>query len=185
MKIITKLFGKDLLLFFLIIIPFFLIYEYFEPAFIKIPLVFNVITFLTQHILQVTSWTLATLFNLSNTIENDIIVLPGGQRLQMQFGCSGLEQFILIFFLLILLPGPWRQKLWFIPLSVLVIHFFNVIRFIGIAIQLNHSQQHFHFIHDWIFRPFIYLVIFFIWVAWVELFSKNKKISDTLPKQSV
>ncbi|MDP1623939.1 MAG: exosortase/archaeosortase family protein [Bacteroidales bacterium] len=175
MKFLTNIIGKDLLRFFIIIIPFFLIYEYFEPAFIKIPVVVNILDFLTLHILNLTSWALSTIFNISNTIENDMVVLPNGQQLQMQFGCSGLQQFILTFFLLVLLPGPWKHKLWFIPVSLIVIHFFNVVRFIGIALQLSHTSNHFHFIHDWVFRPFIYLIIFLVWVAWVELIAKSIK----------
>ena len=30
--------------------------------------------------------------------------------------------------------------------------------------------DHWHFTHDWILRPFFYVVIFLLWVWWVEKF---------------
>jgi hypothetical protein len=33
---------------------------------------------------------------------------------------------------------------------------------------MNNWPQHWDFSHDYLFRPFFYLVIFLLWVWWVE-----------------
>jgi len=67
-----------------------------------------------------------------------------------------------------LFPGPWKKKLWFIPLGIAIIHLTNVLRIVGLAIVMNNWPWHFNFSHDLIFRPIFYVVIFALWLIWVE-----------------
>ena len=168
---------KGLILFSIIIATFHLLYKQFEAEIISIPLVSRIIGFLVQNLL-ISCLSILHIFNISTTISNDIITLPNGIQIQMQYGCSGFQQFLLIAILFILFPGPWKKKLWFIPSAILLVHILNIIRFVGISIYAIHFKEHFHFVHDWIFRPFIYFAIFMAWVIWVDLINrkgKNKK----------
>jgi len=82
--------------------------------------------------------------------------------------CSGLKQFYQWTVLMILYPGPWKKKLWYIPLGLLVIHLNNILRIVILSVVVVHWPQHWDFIHLWILRPFFYVVIFALWVVWVE-----------------
>lgn len=84
--------------------------------------------------------------------------------------CSGLKQFYQILVLFILFPGPWKHKLWFIPMSIVIMHFTNILRIILLGIVTLWLPDYWHFIHDWVLRPFFYVVIFMLWVWWVEKF---------------
>lgn len=90
--------------------------------------------------------------------------------------CSGLKQFFQITVLFLLFPGPWKHKLWYIPLSILLMHGVNIFRIIMLSIILIHWPGQWHFMHDWILRPFFYIVIFAEWVVWVNCF--RNKIGD-------
>ena len=89
--------------------------------------------------------------------------------------CSGLKQFYQWTFLMILFPGPWKQKLWYIPLGIVVIHIVNILRIVILSVVLMNWPDQWHFTHDWILRPFFYVVIFALWVIWVEKF-RNKSL---------
>ena len=72
--------------------------------------------------------------------------------------CSGLKQFYQWFFLMTLFPGPWKHKAWFIPMGLVVIHLVNVFRIIAMVFVTVNLAGHWDFIHDWILRPFFYVV---------------------------
>jgi len=88
--------------------------------------------------------------------------------------CSGLKQFYQWAFLMILFPGPWKHKLWYIPMGIVVIHIFNILRIVILSVVLVNWPEQWHFSHDWILRPMFYVVIFTLWVIWVERFRTRK-----------
>ena len=71
-------------------------------------------------------------------------------------------------------PGPWKHKAWFIPLGLVVIHLVNIFRISGLSILLIYFPEHWQFTHDYIWRPFFYVVMFLLWVWWVEKFRDRK-----------
>ena len=95
--------------------------------------------------------------------------------------CASLKQWMHWLFLMLLFPGPWKHKAWFIPAGLVIIEWTNVVRICGILLMQRQWPGHntFHIAHDYVFKVFFYLVIFLMWVLWVELF-KNKK----QPKES-
>lgn len=84
--------------------------------------------------------------------------------------CSGLKQFYQWFFLMVLFPGPWKHKLWFIPSGLIIIHIVNVFRILTMVFVTIYLADYWDFIHDWILRPFFYVVMFLLWVWWNEKF---------------
>ncbi len=93
-------------------------------------------------------------------------------------GCSGLKQLIQFSILIMLYPGPWKHKLWFIPMGLLAIYLTNIIRIVGLSVIVTtwSNQDYFRFSHDWIFRPLFYVVIFGLWVFWVDKIQKKDDI---------
>jgi len=88
--------------------------------------------------------------------------------IEVNGSCSGVKQFYQWTVLMILFPGPWRQKLWYIPLGILIIHLNNILRIIILSVILENCPDYWNFAHDWILRPFFYVIIFALWVIWVE-----------------
>lgn len=101
---------------------------------------------------------------------------PGLQKMQFINGgsiiinnsCSGLKQILQFVILFLVFPGPRIRKLWFIPMGIVVVHLTNIFRIVGLSVITVEAPQHWHFSHDYIFRPIFYLVIFLLWVWWIE-----------------
>lgn len=93
--------------------------------------------------------------------------------LTINSGCSGLKQFAQFALLMMLYPGPWKHKLWYIPVGIAIVHLTNLFRITGLSIVLVEWPWHWDFSHDYLFRPFFYVVIFLMWVIWEEKFRKK------------
>ncbi len=104
--------------------------------------------------------------------ESNSMYFSNGAHMYINQSCSGLKQIMQFALLMIVFPGPWKRKLWFIPLGVFIVHLTNLFRIIGLSVVLIIKPDYWGFSHDYIFRPFFYVVIFFLWVCWVDKISK-------------
>jgi len=110
------------------------------------------------------------------TMHNTIFFPEINGYVSVEGACAGLKQFYQWTILMVLFPGHWKKKLWYIPLGMIVIHLNNILRIVILSIVVVHWPQHWDFIHMWILRPFFYVVIFLLWVLWVEkIRGGNKK----------
>ncbi len=143
-----------------------------------------------SHTMHVThEWTARLVFDQSSWVVSNVLHLkmtPDTNQ-TMNFGkygfihinesCSGLKPILQFILLMILYPGPWKKKLWFIPMGVVIVHLTNLFRIIGLSVVIVTEPQYWHFSHDNLFRPFFYVIIFLLWVWWVERLSVPKKSS--------
>ena len=90
--------------------------------------------------------------------------------------CTSLKQWMHWLFLMLLFPGPWKAKLWFIPLGLVVIHFVNVFRIFGLGLTLIPWPAYFDQFHDYFFKTIFYFIIFLMWVVWVEFIAHRKSV---------
>lgn len=89
--------------------------------------------------------------------------------------CTSLKQWLHWLFLMLLFPGPWKHKLWYIPLGLVIIEWINVVRVVGITLCMIPFPDHFNFFHDYIFKTLFYFFIFIMWLIWVEKFLHKKE----------
>ena len=87
--------------------------------------------------------------------------------------CSSLKQWCHWLFLMLLFPGPWKHKAWFIPAGLVVIELINVVRVCGIFLFMVYIPGSFEVAHNYVFKFFFYFVIFLMWVLWVEKFKSR------------
>jgi exosortase/archaeosortase family protein len=125
------------------------------------------------------SWLVEHVFHLNYKLEgqNILILSRSGEWgfVGVSPDCTSLKQWLHWIFLMVLFPGPWKHKLWYIPAGIVVIHFVNIIRIVGLSLVLVPWPQHFNFFHDYIFKTFFYFMIFLMWVIWVEVFAHRIK----------
>jgi exosortase/archaeosortase family protein len=177
---------KDVAIFMMILI----IFHYLWRTFIGDALTLDFIRYSAQWLARQVYLQSAWFLNVTgvNVTAFDELTISGNLRHNVFFyaenngfvyvnlSCSGLKQFYQWFFLMILYPGPWKHKAWFIPFGILIIHLVNVFRILSMVFVTMLIPQHWDFAHDWILRPFFYVVMFFLWVWWNERFYlKNKK----------
>jgi len=115
-------------------------------------------------------WTLNMLHVKTEVVGQTIYVNAHKGYVGVSPGCTSLKQWMHWLFLMLLFPGPWKHKLWFIPLGLVMVEFINVLRIVGLALVVIPWPNQFGFFHDYFFRPVFYLLIFLMWVAWVEWF---------------
>jgi len=134
----------------------------------------------------------ASFMIIHNTYDTKLILEPGNTLrfsnngyITVNESCSGLKQFYQIAVLFLLFPGPWMKKLWFIPLSFMIMHLTNILRIVFLGMVTLWLPDHWHFVHDWILRPFFYVVIFLLWVWWVERYGGfgRRKGSDGVKRR--
>ena len=89
--------------------------------------------------------------------------------------CTSLKQWLHWLFLMLIFPGPWKHKAWYIPLGLVIIEFINVVRVVGITLCMIPFPNHFDFFHDYFFKTLFYFFIFIMWVVWVEKFLHKKE----------
>ena len=121
------------------------------------------------------SWFNEHILNLAFTTEGQTMYFVNDGWISVNAGCSGLKLFVQFALLMMLYPGPWKKKLWFIPLGVFIVHLTNLFRIIGLSVVVIHWPSHWDFSHDYLFRPFFYVIIFSMWVLWVERISRKQK----------
>lgn len=85
--------------------------------------------------------------------------------------CNGLEPIMLFLIFILAYPGRIINKIWFIPVGIIIIHTVNIMRNYLLIIMLYNQSELFEFFHRYIFVIFVYLVIFALWMLWVNHFS--------------
>jgi exosortase/archaeosortase family protein len=68
-------------------------------------------------------------------------------------------------------PGPWKHKLWYLPLGTLSVFYINALRVVGLAIIVSINPDWLAFNHDYTFTIVVYAYVFLLWVIWVKRFS--------------
>ncbi|MDY0103784.1 MAG: archaeosortase/exosortase family protein [Lentimicrobium sp.] len=125
-------------------------------------------------------WVVQHLFGMDITTQgqNILFVTSEGTTgyVGVEPGCTSLKQWVHWIVLMLLFPGPWKHKLWYIPMGVVVIHFVNLIRITGLVVTTTAWPQSFEFFHNYIFKTFFYFMIFLMWVVWVEYFASKERL---------
>ena len=150
-------------------------------------LVYNLMLWSVDLVYSQSCWVLDHIFRIDITTFSGTRLITaidskeGLARVVIAPECASLKQWMHWLFLMILFPGPWKHKLWYIPVGLVIIEWTNVVRICGILLmQIAWPDIHihlfgndintFHLAHDYIFKLFFYLIIFLMWMLWVEKF---------------
>jgi len=94
-------------------------------------------------------------------------------------GCMGRNVMLSYAGLITIFPGPWKQKIWYIPTGVIILILVNIIRISGLAIIAHCCPEYSDVNHHVIFKYTAWAVIFIMWIIWLNKFSpfstKKKK----------
>jgi len=97
-----------------------------------------------------------------------LVTLNGQPSVLVGDPCNGLLLYALFAGFVVAFPGPWRHKLWFVPLGIFAIYALNVARVALLA--LNHVYWHptVGFNHHYTFTFVVYGAIGALWVLWAR-----------------
>jgi len=162
---------KDVMLFIIITLVIHIAWRIWQTQFNYAPLrsfIYGLMDLLSAEVYRESAWIISGLIDIVRVDETMYMHFPNKAIMYVNNSCSGLKQMIQFALLMLIFPGPWKKKLWFIPLGVLIMHLTNIFRMVGLAVVMNNWPYQWDFFHDYIFRPFFYIVIFMLWVWWVE-----------------
>lgn len=111
------------------------------------------------------------LFGTDVLIDGRIIYVVGapGVGANIVDECNALPTLGLFIGFVLAFPGTWKNRLWFIPLGLLIIHTANVLR-VSFLVGLQQVRpEWFDFVHVYGTPPFFYLVTFVLWVIWANM----------------
>ncbi len=149
-------------------------FHFFYNAFLK-PLALNedynhVWVFLQRLLYSHSVWVLKNVLNYDFISDGFVIIFPGYGSILVDESCSAAKWLLHFAVLMLIFPGPWKHKAWFIPTGLVLVHFISVTRIVGLTIVFVNIPERWDIFHDYVFRPFFYGMLFLVWVAWVEYF---------------
>jgi exosortase/archaeosortase family protein len=168
---------KDVALFIIITLSFHFFFRAIASSLYQFK-AWHLATVFLQHMLfDSSTWIIKNILHL-HIVTNGFVMnfVDNNGYISINESCSGLKIFLQFIILMVLFPGQWKHKLWFIPAGLFIIHLTNIFRVVGLAQVIISFPQYWDFSHDYFFRPLFYIVIFTMWVIWVEYFYKKKDI---------
>ncbi len=124
---------------------------------------------LSINIAVASAWLLRGLgFAASTTAGSSLLLMDGLPAVVVWPPCNGLVLYALFTGFIVAFPGPWRHKLWFIPLGVLVLYLLNVVRVSALALNHHYAHQSVDFNHHYTFSFVVYGCICALWMQWVR-----------------
>ena len=87
--------------------------------------------------------------------------------------CLAIDLMYTFSVFLIAIWGPWKKKLWFIPLGILVINTLNILRIIGLGLTAMYYPKLMDFNHHLLFTYIVYFFTFILWVLWIKKYAKD------------
>lgn len=108
-----------------------------------------------------------------------LIGIDGAHPIWIGSPCNAITLFAFFTLFVIAFPGNTKNKLWFIPLGILLIHLANLIRVMGLTLINFYAPEYLDFNHTYTFTIFVYGLIFTLWMWWVNYSLKQSKKHGT------
>jgi exosortase/archaeosortase family protein len=143
--------------------------------------------FAIHHIFGVYNWFNDTVYNQSKFVlglivpvksEGQKFVFENKDSIEILFPCTGVQPILQFAMLILLYPGPWKHKIWYIPFGMIVLHLTNVFRIIGLGIVMAYWPEHWYYAHDYPFRIILYVILFILWLIWNDKFYRATNIKE-------
>lgn len=98
--------------------------------------------------------------------------------------CVGFGLLFAFFALIFSYPGPWKRKLYFIPIGLAAIMVTNIIRVTALCISSFNKGGFVDLNQHDMFNYIIYALIFILWVVWIRFIIPDYDIlSNTIVKK--
>jgi len=85
--------------------------------------------------------------------------------------CDGLSLFVVFAGFIFAYPGNFKNKLWFIPLGIILIDLLNILRIATLCILVKYKPGWLAFNHSYTFTLIVYGIIFLLWLLWIKYFT--------------
>ncbi len=117
-------------------------------------------------------------FATYRAVEEDdmqLLGVDGAHPVWIGTPCNALTLFAFFTFFILAFPGTQKQKLWFVPLGIVIIHLANILRVMGLVLISFYKPEYLDFNHTYTFTVLVYGIIFALWMWWVNFSLKKSK----------
>jgi exosortase family protein XrtF len=90
-------------------------------------------------------------------------------------GCNSISVIILFFSFIIAFASNFKTTIFYILSGSVLIYTINLLRIVLLSIWIYHYPEQSEFLHTVVFPAIIYGMLFFLWMLWVNRFSRLKK----------
>ena len=108
------------------------------------------------------------LFGYDTWTMHRIIGIGENAGIQLVDGCTGISAIGLFLGFILAYPGDWKNRISYSFLGIGVIYLVNIFRIVILAITQEEWIEFFDFTHDYSTTAIFYLVIFALWIVWVQ-----------------
>lgn len=168
--------ARFIIVFLLIFLPWHFIDDYMQMAhygpifvnawFFAYHLLLKSLMFLSIH--------LTSLFtDVAITTSYRVIYLGGYGSLSIGRPCLCADVMMLLVAFVVAYPGPWKKKLWFLPVGLASIHLMNVLRISALCLTKIYRPEWMYFNHNYVFNFIILGFTFMLWVIWIAKISPD------------
>lgn len=133
-------------------------------------------TMMSEHIRDVVVYVLKDWLGIHLHAHGDAIHFQTGNLVHIVWACSGLKQMYIFFCLIAFYKGSFINKLWYIPVGLIAIYLFNLMRILLLTFLSKDYIHQVPLFHEHIFKYLFYGFIFMLWMIWDIKFSKKNKI---------
>jgi exosortase/archaeosortase family protein len=130
--------------------------------------------FLVNQLYDQSLWVVQNIMGIQVKSIANAIYCENGAGIAVVESCSGVKQILQFALLMLIIPGPWKHKLWYIPLGMFIVHLTNILRISLLVVVAKHSPANIEYYHDNWLRIMFYVVIFLLWLLWVEKIAGRK-----------
>ena len=134
----------------------------------------TITVFFTGLVYDHSLWAVKNIFRIDVESVANAMICDNGAGIRVVSSCSGVKQMLQFAVLMLIFPGPWKHKLWFIPIGTFIVHLTNVLRIALLVVVAKNSPENIDHVHDTYVRIMFYVVIFILWLIWVEKITGRK-----------
>ena len=123
---------------------------------------------MAHHIASVVYWLLALTNEHVHFAYPNLIYFDSGSAVRIVWSCTALKQSFIWIVIMLAARGPWKKKLWFIPLGLVCAYLFNILRITLINMVIEHHPELFDLLHEQVFKYLFYGMLFGLWLLWTH-----------------
>ncbi|MCQ2333006.1 MAG: exosortase/archaeosortase family protein [Paludibacteraceae bacterium] len=117
---------------------------------------------LSHHIARVVYCLVSTVRD-TISIRGNVLIWETGSATSIAWSCTAIKQTFIWLCVMLFASGPWKHKLWFIPLGVMCLYAFNILRITLITLVIEFHPEYFHVLHAYVFKYLFYGFLFALW----------------------
>jgi exosortase/archaeosortase family protein len=130
---------------------------------------------MTRWVFVQSTWFDRHLLGLMVQTTGQTLYFENGSWISINSSCAGDKQILQFALLVLIYPGLWKNKLWYVPAGMVIIHLTNILRIVLLSLVSVNKPEWWHFAHNTVLRGMFYVVILVLWIVWVEGINHRRK----------